>query len=63
MAEQEKKKLETDYKKIPSPTKMQYARYRDGLSKLFSTGYEKARNSLQKGCLTFSVNGGSKDIG
>lgn len=53
MAEQEKKKLETDYKKISSPTKMQYARYRDGLSKLFATGYEKTRNSLQKVVLRF----------
>ena len=53
MAEQEKKKLETDYKKLPSPTKMQYARYRDGLSKLFTTRYEKARNSLQKVVLRF----------
>lgn len=53
MAEQEKKKLETDYKKISSPTKMQYARYRDGLSKLFATGYEKARYALQKVILRF----------
>ena len=36
-----------------SPTKMQYARYRDGLSKLFTTRYEKARNSLQKVILRF----------
>ena len=43
MAEQEKKKLESDYKK----------RYRDGLSKLFATGYEKARRSLQKVVLRF----------
>lgn len=48
MAEREKSKLETDYKRLASPTKMQYARYRDGLSRLFSTGYEKARTSLQK---------------
>ena len=40
-AEQEKKKLEMDYKKLSSPTKMQYARYRDGLSKLFTTRYER----------------------
>ena len=53
MAEQEKKKLESDYKKLSSPTKMQYARYRDGLSKLFATGYEKARSSLQKVVLRF----------
>ena len=52
-AEQEKKKLEMDYKKLSSPTKMQYARYRDGLSKLFTTRYEKARNSLQKVILRF----------
>ncbi|MDD3039970.1 hypothetical protein [Bacteroides sp.] len=46
--EQEKQKLENDYKKIISPTKMQYARYRDGLFQLFSSEYEKARASLQK---------------
>ena len=51
--EADKKKLETDYKKLSSPTKMQYARYRDGLSKLFTTRYEKARNSLQKVILRF----------
>ena len=51
--EEEKKKLESDYKKLSSPTKMQYARYRDGLSKLFATGYEKARSSLQKVVLRF----------
>ncbi|WP_294628104.1 hypothetical protein [uncultured Bacteroides sp.] len=53
MAEREKKLLEADYRKISSPTKMQYARYRDGLSKVFATGYEKARSSLQKVVLRF----------
>lgn len=48
MAEQKKQKLENDYKKISSPTKMQYARYRDGLFDLFANGYERARGSLQK---------------
>lgn len=48
MGEQEKKKMENEYNKIPSPTKMQYARYRDGLFRLFSAEYEKARASLQK---------------
>lgn len=48
MGEQEKKKMENEYKKISSPTKMQYARYRDGLFRLLSTEYEKARVSLQK---------------
>ena len=53
MAEQEKRKLDADYKKLSSPTKMQYARYRDGLSKLFDTGYEKARDALEKVVLRF----------
>ena len=53
MAEREKKQMETDYKNISSPTKMQYARYRDGLSKLFTNGYERARASLQKVILRF----------
>lgn len=48
MAERDKKQMEADYKKITSPTKMQYARYKDGLSKLFSSSYVKARTSLQK---------------
>lgn len=48
MAEQAKSKLDSDYNKISSPTKMQYAHYRDGLSRLFATGYAKARTSLQK---------------
>lgn len=52
MAEQEKKNWKVTTK-LSSPTKMQYARYRDGLSKLFATGYEKARSSLQKVVLRF----------
>lgn len=47
-AEQEKQKIETDYKKITSPTRMQYARYREGLSRILSTGYIKARGYLEK---------------
>ena len=47
-AEQEKKTLEDDYKKIVSPTRMQYARYRNGLSDVFSNGYDKAKSYLQK---------------
>lgn len=47
-AEQEKKSIESDYKKIPSPTKMQYARYKDGLNRVLLTGYGKARVCLQK---------------
>lgn len=47
MAEQEKQKIENDYKKIASPTRMQYAHYRDGLSRVLSTGYGKAKEYLQ----------------
>ncbi len=46
-AEQEKEKLDQDYKKISSPNKMQHARYRDGLNAIFITGYEKAKEYLQ----------------
>lgn len=51
--EREEANRRSDYRKISSPTKMQHARYRDGLSKLFATGYEKARSSLQKVVLRF----------
>lgn len=47
-AELEKKILEDNYKKIASPTRMQYARYRNGLSDVFSNGYGKAKGYLQK---------------
>lgn len=46
-AEDARKKLDADYRRIPSPTRMQYARYRDGLSELFDTGYTKARTYLR----------------
>lgn len=47
-AERDKKKLDDDYKKIASPTRMQYARYRNGLSDVYSNGYSKAKNYLQR---------------
>ncbi len=47
-AENDKKKLEEDFKKISSPTRMQYARYRNGLSDVFSGSYSKARGYLQR---------------
>lgn len=46
-AEQEKQKMENEYKKITTPTRMQYGHYRDGLSHLLSTRYEKAKEYLQ----------------
>lgn len=45
-AEQEKQQLENDYKKISSPTRMQHARYRDGLSRVIATKYGKAKEYL-----------------
>lgn len=47
-AEQKKKTLEENYKKIVSPTRMQYVHYRNGLSDVFSNGYGKAKGYLQK---------------
>lgn len=47
-AEQEKQQIENEYKKITAPTRMQYARYRDGLSRVVATGYDKAKGYLQK---------------
>ncbi len=47
-AERDKKKLEDDFRKIASPTRMQYARYRNGLSDVVSTGYDRAKLYLQK---------------
>lgn len=47
-AEQEKQQIENDYKKIVTPTRMQYARYREGLSQVLSNGYIKAKGYLEK---------------
>lgn len=47
-AEKDKKKLDDDFKKITSPTRMQYARYRNGLSGIFTTNYSKAKIYLQR---------------
>lgn len=47
-AEREKQRIENEYKKIAVPTRMQYARYRDGLSRVMSNGYGKAREYLLK---------------
>lgn len=46
-AENARKKLDADYRRIPSPTRMQYARYRNGLSEVFDSGYAKARTYLK----------------
>lgn len=46
-AEQEKQQIENEYKKISVPTRMQHARYKDGLSRVLSTRYGKAKEYLQ----------------
>lgn len=52
-AEKDRKKLEDDFKKLASPTRMQYARYRDGLSDVFTKSYSKAKTYLQSVLLIF----------
>ena len=47
-AEKERKKLDDDFKKITSPTRMQYARYRNGLSDVLTNSYSKAKTYLQR---------------
>lgn len=47
-SEDARKKIEADFKKLSSPTRMQYARYRNNLSSLFDSGYSKARAYLQQ---------------
>ncbi len=45
-AEQEKKQLEQDYKRIQAPTRMQSARYKDNLKTLLANDYQKAKGYL-----------------
>lgn len=47
-AENDKRKIEEDYKKISNPTTMQNARYRNGLSDVFTNSYTKAKIYLQR---------------
>lgn len=47
-AEEDRKKLDDDYGKLSSPTCMQYARYRNGMSDLLINGYTKAKAHLQR---------------
>lgn len=47
-ADKEKKSLDGEFKKLGSPTRMQYANYRNELSKLVATDFGKARTYLEK---------------
>lgn len=47
-AEKERKKLQTEYSKLTNPTRMQYARYQDELSRVVSTDYGKAKQYFKR---------------
>ena len=47
-ADKEKKILENEFKKIGAPTRMQYANYRNELSRLVASDYGKAKTYLEK---------------
>lgn len=63
MAEKEKKRLDTDFKKLASPTKMQYAALSGGIIKSFFDRLSEGPEFVEKSYFTISVNRGSKDIG
>lgn len=46
-AENKKEGVDKEYKRISSPTKMQYANYKNQLAKLYQTEYAKAKVYLQ----------------
>lgn len=48
LAEKDKKKLDDEFKKITSPTRMQYARYRNSLADVYTNNYSKAKAYLQQ---------------
>jgi len=45
-AEQDKRKLDNNFKRIATPTSMQKARYRDDLKALYTSDYHRAKNYL-----------------
>lgn len=47
-AEKTKKRLDEEYRQLPAPTRMQYARYRNALADLLATDYAQARAYLQR---------------
>lgn len=47
-AEEERMKVENEFKKITSPTKKQYQQYRDDLVNVYNTHYTKAETYLRK---------------
>nr|WP_320036651.1 tetratricopeptide repeat protein [uncultured Bacteroides sp.] len=47
-ADKEKRTLDKEFKKVETPTRMQYANYRNELARLVTTEYEKAKAHLEK---------------
>ena len=48
IAEKECTQLKSNYKKLQTPTQMEYGRYRDGLNKLVISDFAKAKKHLQR---------------
>jgi tetratricopeptide (TPR) repeat protein len=48
LADKEKRTLDSDFKKMESPTRMQYAKYRNELARLVTNEYDKAKTFLEK---------------
>lgn len=58
----EKQKIEEDYKRIKSPTRMQYAHYRNELDRTFGEKYAKSRSYFQNVLKQFSSVGARKAL-
>lgn len=61
-AKLEKQKIERDYKRIQSPTHMQYAHYRNELYRVFEDNYAKARIHFENVIKQFSSIGARKAL-
>lgn len=62
-AEQKKKTLEENYKKIVSPTRMQYAHYRNGLSDCVYQRVWQSQGLFAESSPTLPVHRGREDAG
>lgn len=60
--ERARKVLDEEYSKLPSPTRMQYANYRNNLSLLLTTYYAHAKQHLQSVLHTFSSTEAAKTL-
>lgn len=61
-AKLEKQAVERDYKRIQSPTRMQYAHYRNELYRVFEDKYVKARTHFENVLRQFSSVGAKKAL-